>query len=225
MAWRDWIRTVEIEPCLNAGDFSILDRQVEALLRTGCRLFHLDVADGEHVGPGTIGSVMVDVIVPLIRRYGGVLDVHLNGLDPSRHFAAVAAAGGDSVTFPYEGGAIAASIREAREHGLQVGVAFNPVSEPEEVAVEAREADLILCRAHAALGGEDRSMPVETIPRLRRLVRALPSAVRVQVEGGVGHDDLLDLYGAGAKVFVVGEPIYEREDLPRAYRRLVQALA
>jgi pentose-5-phosphate-3-epimerase len=34
-----------------------------------------------------------------------------------------------------------------------------------------------------------------------------------------------ELYGAGARVLVVGAAIFEREDLPRAYRRLVQALA
>jgi ribulose-phosphate 3-epimerase len=221
VSWRHWIRTVEIEPCLNAGDLTILDRQVEALLRTGCRVFHLNV-DG--TGPMPIGSVVVEAIGPLLRRYDGFLDVHLSGEDAATFFAAVASAGGSSVTFPFESGDVAATIGAAREQGLQVGLAFSPGAEPEEVAASAAGADLVLCLALDS-GSDEEELPSSTFGRIRRLVRALPEGIRVQVEGGVGQDNLRDLYEAGAKVFVVGDPIYEREDLPRAYRRLVQALA
>ncbi|MDP9261894.1 MAG: hypothetical protein M3O89_08000 [Actinomycetota bacterium] len=224
MTWREWIRTVEIEPCLNAGDLSILGRQVEALLRTGCRVFHVDVAVGQSVGPEMIGPIMAGSIVPLLRRYDGVLDVHLNGEHPALYFAAVAAAGGDSVTFAFETCDVAPTIVAAREHALQVGVAFGPGTEPEAVAALSGEADLVLCVGIEPGSGEA-ELPLETTRRLRRLVRALPEGVRVQVEGGVGHDNVRELYEAGARVFVVGDPIYEREDLPRAYRRLVHALA
>jgi ribulose-phosphate 3-epimerase len=47
----------------------------------------------------------------------------------------------------------------------------------------------------------------------------------VQVDGGVGPDNVRDLYEAGANLLVAGTAIFGREDLPRAYRRLVQALA
>src|SRR5437868_862395 len=38
MPWSEWIRTVEIEPALDAVDAPSLERSVEALLRTGCRV-------------------------------------------------------------------------------------------------------------------------------------------------------------------------------------------
>ncbi len=47
----------------------------------------------------------------------------------------------------------------------------------------------------------------------------------IQVGGGITHENARALYDAGARAFVVGTAIFEREDLPRAYRRLVQALA
>jgi pentose-5-phosphate-3-epimerase len=43
--------------------------------------------------------------------------------------------------------------------------------------------------------------------------------------GGITHESVRELYDAGARVMVVGAAIFEREDLPRPYRRLVQALA
>jgi pentose-5-phosphate-3-epimerase len=47
----------------------------------------------------------------------------------------------------------------------------------------------------------------------------------LQVGGGVTHDNALGLYKAGARLLVAHEAIFAREDFPRAYRRMVQALA
>ena len=41
MNWRQWIRTVEIVPALGSAHRATVEGQVDALLRTGCRVFHL----------------------------------------------------------------------------------------------------------------------------------------------------------------------------------------
>ena len=102
MPWRDWIRTVEIEPSLYAADFARLGDQIEALLRAGVRIFHFDVGDGHFVPPITMGPIVLQSISPIVHNGGGFLDCHLMVEEPQRHFEAVAAAGGDSVTFHYE---------------------------------------------------------------------------------------------------------------------------
>jgi pentose-5-phosphate-3-epimerase len=48
--------------------------------------------------------------------------------------------------------------------------------------------------------------------------------VHVQVDGGIDNDNIRAAYDAGATLIVAGSAIFAREDLPRAYRRLVQAL-
>src|SRR5579871_5694703 len=101
MTWQRWVRTVEIEPRLNAGEPGLAERQVEALLRTGCRLFHLDLADADGLALGTQTAALVEAALPLVRRHDGILDVHLQPADPADHLAAVAAAGAASVTLPY----------------------------------------------------------------------------------------------------------------------------
>lgn len=225
MAWREWIRTVEVEPSLYAADFAHLGEQVEVLLRTGARVFHFDVGDGHFVEPVTIGPIVLQSISPLVHEMGGALDCHLMVDNPTRHFPQIAAAGGDSVTFHYEVvDDVPATIAAAREHGLQVGVAFNPESEPEEVAAVAGDADLVLCMSiHPGYSGQE-FMP-EALDRLARLRAALPEDVQVQVDGGIDNETVLPAYEAGATLLVAGSAIFGREDLPRAYRRLVQALA
>ena len=224
MPWSEWIRTVEVEPSLYAADFSILGEQIEALLRTGCRIFHFDVGDGHFVEPITMGPIVLQSISGLIHRFDGAIDVHLMVENPAKYFEPVAAAGGDSVTFHFEAvDDVVATVRAAREQELQVGIAFNPETEPEPVAAVADGVDLVLCMAiHPGYSGQE-LMP-ETIDRVRRLKAALPDGVLVQVDGGVGADNIRSIYDAGATLIVAGSAIFAHEDLPGAYRRLVQAL-
>lgn len=225
MSWRDWVRTVEIEPSLYAADFSRLGEQIEALLRAGVRIFHFDVGDGHFVPPVTMGPIVLKWISPTILEHDGAIDCHLMVENPERHFEAIREAGGSSVTFHYEAcddpQAIAAL---AREQGLDVGLAFNPETSPEDAASVADGFDLVLCMSiHPGYSGQQ-FMP-EAIGRVRTLRGLLPADVFVQVDGGVGPENVRELYRAGASLLVAGTSIFGREDLPRAYRRLVQALA
>jgi len=63
------------------------------------------------------------------------------------------------------------------------------------------------------------------LDRIRELVSLVSDGCFVQVDGGVNQDNVRSVYDAGARLLVTGSAIFGREDLPRAYRRLVQALA
>ena len=225
MAWKDWIRTAEIEPSLYAADFARLGEQIDVLLDAGCRVFHFDMGDGHFVEPVTIGPVVLHSISPRVHERGGVLDCHLMVDNPLRHFPQIAAAGGDSVTFHYEVvDDVPATIAAARAHGLQVGVAFNPESEPEDVARAAGDADIVLCMSiHPGYSGQA-FMP-EAVDRIARLRAALPEHVPIQVDGGIGDDTIAGARDAGASLLVAGSAIFGSDDLQAAYRRLAQAVA
>ena len=226
MGWSDWIRDGgEVEPSLYAADFTRLGAQIEVLLAAGCRIFHFDVGDGHFVEPVTIGPVVLRSIAPLVHEMGGVLDCHLMVDNPTRHFPQIADAGGDSVTFHYEVvDDVAATIAAAREHGLEIGVAFNPESEPEDVAGVASDADLVLCMSiHPGYSGQ-KFMP-EAVDRIARLRAALPDGIPVQVDGGIAEDTIAGAREAGASLFVAGSAIFGMDDPAAAYRHLAQAVA
>jgi ribulose-phosphate 3-epimerase len=227
VSWRDWIRTVEVEPSLYGADFSRLGAQVEVLLRAEARVFHYDVGDGHFVPPVTMGPIVLKWISPLIHRVGGVVDCHLMVDNPAHHLAEFREAGADSVTVHHEVCPnLPEVVAQAREQDLAVGLAFNPETTVEEAASAALEAevDLVLCMSiHPGYSGQE-FMP-EALGRIRTLRGLLPDGVPVQVDGGVGPDNSRDLRAAGASLFVAATSIFGREDLPRAYRRLVQDLA
>ena len=225
MAWSEWIRTVEIEPSLYAADFANLGEQIDVLLRAGARVFHFDVGDGHFIESITVGPIVLQAIAPRVHAMGGVLDCHLMVDNPTRHFRQIARAGGNSVTFHYEAvDDVPATIAVAREHGLQVGVAFKPGTEPEDVAKVAGNADIVLCMSIQP-GYSGQEFMDGALERIARTRAALPDTIQVQVDGGIDNHNVRAVYDAGATLIVAGSAIFGREDLPRSYRRLVQALA
>jgi ribulose-phosphate 3-epimerase len=223
--WRDWIRTVEVEPSIYGADFARLGEQLELLLRADCRVFHFDIGDGHFVEPITMGPIVLQSISPLIHDEGGVIDVHLMVERPAKYFPPVAAAGGDSVTFHFEAvDDVAATVRAAREQELQVGIAFNPETEPEAVAAVAGDADFVLCMSiHPGYSGQ--RFRDDTYGRLERLRAALGDGALIQVDGGVNHDNIRRVRDTGADLLVAASAVFGVEDIQRAYKRLVHALA
>jgi ribulose-phosphate 3-epimerase len=225
MAWKDWVRTLEVEPSLYAADFLRLGEQIDHLLGAGARVFHFDIGDGHFIEPVTMGPIVLQSISPLIHKFEGVIDCHLMVDDPEHHFEMVKKAGGDSVTFhaeaceePWN------AIKLARDLELGVGVAFNPETKVEDAVGASIGADLVLCMSiHPGYSGQQ-FMP-EALPRIRELRAQLHERVVVQVDGGITHDNVRGVYQAGAEAIVAGTAVFGFEDINRAYHRLVHELA
>jgi ribulose-phosphate 3-epimerase len=223
MSWREWVRGAEIEPSLYAADFSRLGEQIETLMDAGAKIFQFDVGDGHFIEPITIGPIVLQSISELVHEHGGILDCHLMIETPWKHFEAIRKAGGDSVTVHFEAcDDLPGVIAQARDLGMAAGVAFNPETEPDAVAAAAGElVDLVLCMSiHPGYSGQP-FMP-ESLPRIRRLRELLPDDVYIQVDGGVGPDNVSDLHEAGATLLVAGSSIFGQDDIAAAYQALAE---
>ena len=227
MGWNDWIRTVEVEPSLYAADFARLGDQIRDLLNGGALIFHFDVGDGHFVEPITMGPIVLQSISRQIHDGGAHVDCHLMTEHPERHFGAIAQAGGDSVTVHYEACEdLPAVVRAARSHNLQVGLAFKPETSAAYAAhaALASRVDIVLCMSIEPGYSGQEFMP-EAYERISTTRSLLPPDVPVQVDGGIGPENISAVRDSGAALFVAGSSIFGREDLPRAYRRLVQELS
>jgi ribulose-phosphate 3-epimerase len=227
MGWNDWIRTVEVEPSLYAADFSRLGEQIDVLIRAGVRIFHFDVGDGHFVEPITMGPIVLKSISKLIHDGGGYVDCHLMTESPEKHFAAIKEAGGDSVTVHYEAcDDLPSVVRAARANELQVGLAFKPETSAAYAAHAALSSsvDIVLVMSIEPGYSGQEFMP-EALDRIRTVRSIVPRRMAVQVDGGIGPENIRGAYDAGATLLVAGTSIFGREDLPCAYRRLVEELA
>jgi ribulose-phosphate 3-epimerase len=226
MGWASWIRDgSEVEPSLYAADFTRLGDQIDSLLGAGCRIFHFDVGDGHFIPPVTIGAVVLRSIAPMIHAAGGVIDCHLMVADPTHHFAEFAASGADSVTFHVEATADPEGVAAAaRELGLEVGIAFNPGTDPALAAAFATEAgaEMILCMSiEPGYSGQ----PFMTAAYARIAELATLVETPIQVDGGVGEANAAAVREAGATLFVAGNAVFADPDPADAYRRIAAAAA
>ncbi len=225
MPWDDWIRTVEIEPSLYAADFARLGEQIDVVMHAGVRIFHFDVGDGHFVEPVTIGPIVLESISERIHSQGGVIDCHLMTETPEKHFQAIARAGGDSVTVHYEACSDLPGVAgAAREQGLQAGLAFKPQTAVEDAAAAAGPFDIVLCMSIEP-GYSGQPFMAEAFSRIGHLRSLLPAGKHVQVDGGVGAENIRAVHEAGANLLVAGSAIFGQEDIAGTYRRLVQNLA
>lgn len=225
MPWREWVRTVEIEPSLYAADFGHLAEQIEVLLHAGARIFQFDCGDGHFVEPITMGPVVLASISEQIHAMEGRIDCHLMVENPSKHFGAFARAGADSVTFHYEAVRdVRGCVQAAREHDLEVGLAFKPSTPVAEAVATAEGVDVVLCMSIEPGYSGQQFLP-GSLERIRLTRELLPPEVHVQVDGGINAENVRAAHEAGATLLVAASAIFGREDLARAYRRLVQALA
>ena len=227
MSWPNWTRDIEVEPSLYAADYARLGEQVATLLGAGVRVFHFDVGDGHFIPPITTGPVVLQSIAPMVHGGGGRLDCHLMVESPERHFSQFREAGADSVTVHLEVCPDLPRVVElARKEGLQVGLVFNPETNVEQAAAAAIEAevDLVLCMSvHPGYSGQ--AFIPESVERVRRLRELLPKAMLVQVDGGVGRENIRELFEAGARLFVAASAIFSSDDPAEAYGKLVRELS
>lgn len=229
MPWDAWIRGgaggVEVLPSLYAADFMRLGAQIEALLAAGVRVFHFDVGDGHFIPPVTIGPVVLRSIAPAIHAAGGIVDCHLMVDNPERHFAEIAQSGGDAVSFHHEVCADpVAATAAARADGLVPGLAFNPETAVPDAArtAVAADVDFVLCMSiHPGYSGQP-FLP-ESVDRIRELRRLLPAGVVVEVDGGIGLENIAAVRSAGAGLLVAGNAVFARHDPAAAYRELAAA--
>jgi ribulose-phosphate 3-epimerase len=227
VGWNDWVRTAEIEPSLYAADFANLGDQIDVLLRAGVRVFHYDIGDGHFVEPITIGPIVLQSISKQIHDAGAFVDCHLMTEVPEKYFQALKQAGGDSVTVHYEAvDDLPRVVAAARQLDLQVGLAFKPETSAAYAAAAGVSAgvDIVLCMSIEPGYSGQPFMP-EAFDRIRTVRSLLPPHMHIQVDGGIGPDNIREVRDAGASLFVAGSSIFGREDLTRAYRRLLQELS
>jgi ribulose-phosphate 3-epimerase len=222
--WAEWNRGIEVEPSLYASDFSRLGEEVEGLLDAGTRVFHFDVGDGHFIPPITMGPIVLQRVTPLVHAVGGALDCHLMVESPERHIEQFAEAGADSVTVHVETCPdLPGVVGLAREHGLQAGVALNPDTSVEQGAAAAlkAEVDVVLCMSvHPGYSGQ-KFIP-DAFERVRAMRELLPESIQIQVDGGVGLENIAELREAGATLFIAGASIFGHDDRAAAYRALVE---
>ena len=216
---------VEIAPSILSADFTRLGEEIAAAERGGAPIVHVDVMDGHFVPNITVG---LPVVKSLARATRLPLDTHLMISEPGRYAEQFVEAGARMVSVHVEADPhIHRTLTAIRKRGAQAGVVINPATPLGALDEALQFADYVLVMSvNPGFGGQE-FIPtsLEKIRRLRRTIDERGLNVRIEVDGGVGLDNIGKLAAAGAEVFVAGTAVFGQGDPARAVRDLLAATA
>ncbi len=205
-----------LAPSILTADFSNLSQQVRAVELGGADWIHCDIMDGQFVPNMTFGPIVLQAIRKSTRL---PIDAHLMIKTPDNLIEDFIKAGANYITVHQEEVVhLHRTLTRIHDFGAKAGVAVNPATPVSSLAEVLSIADMILVMSvNPGFGGQKFiESSISKIKELDKLRTDNNYKYLIQVDGGIGLDNIRTVSEAGCNSFVIGNSIFKNDNITAA---------
>lgn len=213
-----------IAPSILSANFTRINEDIKLVEAGGADLLHLDVMDGHFVPNITFGPKMVADIKSIT---GLTLDVHLMISEPEKYVNEFAKAGADWISVHQEAtNHLNRLVNQIKDTGAKAGVVINPATPVETLDEILPYIDFVLLMSvNPGFGGQKFiKTSLQKAKNLSEKLKSVNPDAFIEMDGGIGTDNIKQISEAGVNVFVAGNSVFGAKEPASVIKEMKAAI-